>query len=64
MHSLLAVVARLAARDVRSTVGANLALIRRETTFALLEADRVEVPGGEERRTPHTWRLLPELQAN
>ena len=78
-HSLLAspsrevaVVARLAARDVRSSVGANLALIRRETGLdpwavgpghlraALLEADRVEVPPGEEWRVKYLWRLLAE----
>ena len=75
--SEVAVVARLAARDVRSSVGANLALIRRETGLdpwavgpghlraALLEADRVEVPPGEEWRIPYLWRLLSErLQAH
>ena len=70
--SEVAVVARLAARDVRSSVGANLALIRRETGLdpwavgpghlraALLEADRVEVPPGEEWRVKYLWRLLAE----
>ena len=73
----VAVVARLAARDLRSSVGANLALIRRETGLdpwavgpgnlraALLAADRVEVPEGDEWRVPYLWRLLAErLQAH
>jgi hypothetical protein len=73
----VAVVARLAARDLRSSVGANLALIRRETGLdpwaagpghlraALLAADRVEVPESDVWRVPYLWRLLAKrLQAH
>ena len=71
------VVARLAARDVRSSVGANLALISRETGLdpwvagpgqlraALLAAGTVAVPQVDRWRVPYLWRLLAErLQAH
>jgi hypothetical protein len=73
----VAVVARLAARDVRSSVGANLQLIGRESGLdpwaagpgqlrsALLAADTTEVPPGDEWRVPYLQRLLSErLQAH
>ena len=70
------VVARLAARDLRSSVGANLDLIQRQTGLdpwaagpgqlraALLAADSVAVPEVDKWRVPYLWRLLAErLQA-
>ena len=71
------VVARLAARDLRSSVGANLDLIQRQTGLdpwaagpgqlraALLAADTVAVPETDKWRVPYLWRLLAErLQAH
>ena len=65
-------VARLAARDIRSSVGINLALLRRETGLdpwlaspsqlkaALLSSSMVEVPDQDRRRIPYSDRLLEE----
>ena len=74
--SEVAVVARLAARDLRSSVGTNLALLRQETGLdpwvigpghlqtALLAKDRVVVPDRDKWRVPYLERLLAErLQA-
>ena len=74
--SEVAVVARLAARDLRSSVGTNLALLQRETGLdpwvigaghlraALLAADKVVVPDVDKWRVPYLERLLAErLQA-
>ena len=74
--SEVAVVARLAARDLRSSVGTNLALLQRETGLdpwvigaghlraALLGADKVVVPDVDKWRVPYLERLLAErLQA-
>ena len=72
----VSVVARLAARDLCSSVGANLDLIQRQTGLdpwaagpgqlraALLAADSVAVPEVDKWRVPYLWRLLAErLQA-
>ena len=74
--SEVAVVARLAARDLCSSVGTNLALLQRETGLdpwvvgpghlqaALLAKERVEVPDRDKWRVPYLERLLAErLQA-
>ena len=71
------VVARLAARDLRTSVGAILDLIQRETGLdpwaagpgqlraALLKRDLVAVPEVDRWRVPYLWRLLAErLQAH
>ena len=72
----VAVVARLAARDLRSSVGTNLALLQRETGLdpwvvgpghlraVLLDKARVVVPDQDKWRVPYLERLLAErLQA-
>ena len=64
--------ARLAARDIRSSVGINLALLRRETGLdpwvaspgqlkaALLSSSMVEVPDQDRWRIPYLEKLLEE----
>ena len=64
------VIARLAARDMRSTLGSNLALIREMTGLdpwvaapshlrqALVTAETTEVPAGEEWRVQYLHKLL------
>ena len=64
--------ARLAARDLRNSVGANLDLIQRQTGLdpwaagpgqlreALLAADSVPVPEVDKWRVPYLWRPLAE----
>ena len=72
----VAVVARLATRDLRSSVGTNLALLRQKTGLdplvigpghlrtALLAKDRVVVPDRDKLQVPYLERLLAErLQA-
>ena len=66
------VAALLAARDLRSSVGSNLALLREESGLdpwtcslgqlraALLRAEEVPVPAEDAWRVPYTWRLLEE----
>ena len=66
----VAVVASLAARDLRSNIGANLSLIRRETGLdpwvvgpghlkqALQEAEMVDVPESDSWRVPYLQLLL------
>ena len=66
------VAALLAARDIRSTVGSNLALIREETSLdpwtcskgqlraALLQSEVVPVKDEDAWRSPYMWRLLQE----
>jgi hypothetical protein len=66
------VAALLAARDLRSSVGSNLALLREETGLdpwtcspgelraALLQAEAVPVPAADAWRVPYTRRLLAE----
>lgn len=66
------VAVRLGARDIRSTVGANLALLRCETGLdpwvaspgqlraALLEAERVDTPDSDAWRIPFLEKLLEE----
>ena len=74
--SEVAVVARLAARDLRSSVGANLALLQWETGLdpwaigpghlraALVAKDIVVVPDVDKWRVPYLERLLSQrLQA-
>ena len=63
-------VALLAARDIRSTVGSNLALVRMETGLdpwvagraelraALEAADRASVPQQDSWRAPYLQKLL------
>ena len=72
----VAVVAKLAARDLRSSLVTNLALLQREAGLdlwvvspghlqaALLAKERVEVPDRDKWRVPYLERLLAErLQA-
>ena len=66
------VAALLAARDLRSSVGSNLALLRDETGLdpwtcsdgqlraALLRAEEAPVPAEDAWRIAYTWRLLEE----
>ena len=66
------VAALLAARDIRSSVGSNLALLGEETGLdpwtcptgqlraALTHAEEVSVPAEDAWRVPYTWRLLEE----
>ena len=66
------VAALLAARDIRSSVGSNLALLGEQTGLdpwtcptgqlraALLRAEEVSVPAEDAWRVPYTWRLLEE----
>ena len=66
------VAALLAARDVRSSVGSNLAVLSEETGLnawtcsagqlrtALLQAEEVPVPVEDAWRIPYVWRLLGE----
>ena len=73
----MTVVALLAARDIRSSVGANLALVRAETGLdpwvagrgelqaALQAADRAPVPQQDSWRVPYLGKLLAaRLQAH
>ena len=67
-------VANLAARDIRSNLGSNLALLREETGLdpwtvgpeqlkkALIDAEVVEVPRGEEWRIQYLEKLLEQYQ--
>ena len=71
-NSDVAVVARLAARDLRSSMGTNMALLRQETGLdpwvigpghlrtALLAKDRVVVPDRDKWRVPYLEQLLAE----
>ena len=64
--------ALLAARDIRSSVGSNLALLREESGLdpwtcsseqlraALLHAEEAPVPAEDAWRVDYTWRLLEE----
>ena len=64
--------ALLAARDLRSSVGSNLALLREESGLdpwtcpmgrlkrALQEAEEVPIPAEDAWRGPYMWRLLTE----
>jgi len=66
------VAALLAARDLRSSVGSNLALLREESGLdpwtvapgrlkaALLRAEEAPVPVADTWRAPYMWRLLEE----
>ena len=66
------VAALLAARDLRSSIGSNLALLRKETGLdpwtcsaqqlrtALLQAEEVPVPPEDAWRAPYMWKLLEE----
>jgi hypothetical protein len=66
------VAALLAARDLRSSVGSNLALLREESGLdpwtvapgrlkaALLRAEETPVPAADAWRVPYMWRLLEE----
>ena len=66
------VAALLAARDLRSSVGSNLALLREESGLdpwtvapgrlkaALLRAEEAPVPAADAWRVPYMWRLLEE----
>ena len=66
------VAALLAARDLRSSLGSNLELIRKESgldpwtcskaklTEALIQAEEVPIPEEDLWRIPYLWRLLEE----
>ena len=66
------VAALLAARDLRSSVGSNLDLLRKETGLdpwtcspgqlraALVQAEEVSVPPEDAWRVPYVWKLLEE----
>ena len=70
------VVARLAARDMRSTLGSNLELLREETGLdpwaaspahlkeALIAAERAEIPRNEGWRIPFLQKLLQQRLAS
>ena len=65
-----AVAARLSARDLRTNLGSNLALIREETNLDPWETDKAtiqaalqfaewrEIPHGDEWRCEYLWKLL------
>ena len=69
----VAVAARISARDIRTNLGSNLALIRRETNLDPWETDRLsvksalhfaemkEIPAGDEWRSEYLSKLLNEM---
>ena len=68
------VVASISARDMRSSLGSNLALLREETGLdpwvvsqgqlkkALIDAETVEVPAGDKWRISYLEKLLQQCQ--